>query len=153
MGRMMFTGRCHCGNVRFVFETAKAPEQLGVRACDCSFCTRHGGRTTTDPRGSVRFTIQDGGKLNRYRFGLRTADFLVCGVCGVYLGAVFAEGHMAYATVNVNSFDEGEAFPKEAALSVNYDHETEEERRARRRVRWTPVVDFAEGSDGSEGAR
>jgi hypothetical protein len=71
----------------------------------------------------------------------------------VYLGAVFDDGHMAYATVNVNAFDESDTFPKEASLSVNYDHETEEERRARRRERWTPVVAFAEGSDGSEGAR
>ena len=80
-GSSRFAGRCHCGNIRFVFETAKTPGQLGVRACDCSFCTRHGARTTTDSQGGASFIVRDAAKLNRYRFGLRTADFLVCAAC------------------------------------------------------------------------
>src|SRR5918997_5262358 len=102
----MFTGGCHCGNISFAFETEKTTSQLDVRACDCSFCTRHGGRTTTDPQGSVRFTVRDRAKLNRYRFGLRTADFLICAECGAYVGAVISEDGRAYATLNVNVFDE-----------------------------------------------
>jgi len=147
MDRKRFIGSCHCGNIEFAFETEKAPEQLDVRACDCSFCTRHGGRTTTDSRGSVGFTVRDGTRLNRYRFGLRTADFLICAGCGVYIGVVMADGKRSYATLNANTFDERNAFPDDAT-SVNYDDETVEERMARRRANWTPVVGFME--DGSE---
>lgn len=151
-GATRFTGRCHCGNIEFAFETEKTPEQLDVRACDCSFCTRHGARTTTDPRGGVSFTVRDGVRLNRYRFGLRTADFLICAECGVYVGAVFEDGDGAFATLNVNAFDEREAFPKEA-VPASYDHETEEVRRVRRREKWTPVRRFAAGGDSPGGER
>ena len=147
----MFNGSCHCGNIAFVFETEKTPDQLGVRACDCSFCTRHGGRTTTDPQGSVRFTVRDGARLNRYRFGLRTADFLVCAECGVYVGVVMPDGDRSYVTLNVNAFDERDAFPEDAT-SVNYDDETKEGRMQRRRANWTPVADFVEDGLGRGGS-
>ena len=151
-GTTRFAGRCHCGNVGFVFETAKTPEQLGVRACDCSFCTRHGARTTTDPEGNLRFVVRDAAKLNRYRFGLRTADFLVCAACGVYVGAVFDEGDGAYATLNVNALEERGAFPEEAA-PARYGHETEGKRRVRRKEKWTPVVRFEQNAGELGGAR
>lgn len=152
MDRSGFTGSCHCGNIEFAFETEKTPEQLDVRACDCSFCTRHGGRTTTDPQGSVRFTVRDGAKLNRYRFGLRTADFLICAECGVYVGVVISDDGRSYATLNVNTFDERDAFPDDA-VSVNYDGETVEGRMARRKAKWTPVTGFGEDVVGPEGLR
>lgn len=151
MDRSGFTGSCHCGNVGFAFETKKSPEQLDVRACDCTFCTRHGGRTTTDPDGSVRFVVRDGGKLNRYRFGLRTADFLICAECGVYTGAVISDGGRSYATLNVNAFDERDAFQSDAT-SVNYDDETAGERMRRRRTNWTPVAGFAQSDVWPEAA-
>lgn len=141
-----FSGRCHCGNIRLIFETAKTPQQLGVRACTCSFCTRHGARTTTDPQGSVRITVRDSTKLNRCRFGLRTADFLVCAECGVYPGAIFADGDRLYATLNINAFDECQSFPEESS-PASYDHETEAERRERRKSGWTPVTAFVVADD------
>lgn len=139
-----FAGRCHCGNIEIVFETARTPEELGVRSCTCSFCARHGAITTTDPEGGASFVARDRDKLNRYRFGLKTADFLVCGVCGVYVGAVFADGERSYATLNVNAFEERGVFPRVPEFA-SYDHETEGERRARRVARWTPVLTFDEG--------
>jgi hypothetical protein len=33
-----------------------------------------------------------GSKLLRYRFGLKTADFLVCENCGIYMAAVISTG-------------------------------------------------------------
>ncbi len=135
------SGHCHCRNVLVTFETTKPLEQLVIRACTCSFCTQHGARHVTDPEGFVQITVRDPSKLNRYRFALKTADFLVCRECGIYLGAIYTEGDKSYATVNVNNFEQLEAFLKQPQ-PVSYDHETEIERRARRKAKWTPVRDY-----------
>jgi hypothetical protein len=42
----------------------------------------------SDRTGAVRILVHDPALLIRYGFGLRTADFLLCGRCGTYLGAV-----------------------------------------------------------------
>ena len=70
--------------------------------------------------------------------GSETAEFLVCRTCGVYVGAVMTEAGSAYAIVNVNALASPEAFPA-TAVPVSYDRESEAERRARRRSRWTPA--------------
>src|ERR671939_662142 len=44
-------GTCHCGNIAIVLETGQDPRSLPLRACDCSFCRKHGARTTSDPEG------------------------------------------------------------------------------------------------------
>jgi hypothetical protein len=140
-----FTGGCHCGNVEMMFETRRAPEELAVRACACSFCRRHAARTVTDPEGRARIVVRDPAKLSRYRFGLRTADFLVCRECGVYTAALYAEGGAAYVTLNINAFDASDAFTEEPVV-VDYDGEGEAERRARRKAKWTPVELVESGS-------
>lgn len=138
-------GSCHCGNLRFVFESPVAPGQLPVRACACRFCRGHGARTVSDPRGQVRLAAADEGDLSRYRFGLETADFLVCRRCGVYVSALMTAGGRMYATVNINS-----AEPAAPALGepteVSYAHESASQRRTRRAARWTPVAAFEAGS-------
>src|SRR5437868_9753855 len=83
-----FQASCHCGALAFTFETAIPGSRWQIRACQCSFCRRHAARTTSDPAGRVSFRLRDTGSLLRYRFGLRTADFLVCHHCGVYMAAV-----------------------------------------------------------------
>jgi hypothetical protein len=136
-----FAGRCHCGNVEVTFESCSAPENLVVRSCTCSFCRRHGARCVSDAAGAVRILVHDPALLIRYRFGLRTAEFLVCGRCGSYLGAVMEEGSSAVATINVNNFDPPHPFEREG-VPMRYDDESEPERRARRAAGWTPVVAF-----------
>lgn len=144
----VISGRCHCGNVELAFETGLPIDQLPVRACSCSFCRSHGARCTSDPRGRVRITARDPERLIRYRFGLRTADFLVCGTCGVYVAALLTEGGSAYATVNLNALDALRGLER-TAVEVTYDAETEAERKARRKASWTPaVVEVAGGSEG-----
>ncbi len=83
-------GSCHCGQVRVAFETEVAPEALPVRACTCTFCRRHAPLYTCDAKGRVVFEIGEPQIASRYRFGLESADFLVCGRCGVFVGAVIA---------------------------------------------------------------
>ncbi|MGH7773228.1 MAG: GFA family protein [Candidatus Binatia bacterium] len=136
-----FHGQCHCGNVEVTFETKLRVEELRIRACSCSFCRSHGARTTSDPSGKVKITVHDSSQLIRYRFGLKTADFLVCGRCGVYLGAVMKAGEETYATVNTRTFDHAEKITQEP-LIVTYEGETEAERKARREANWTPVAAF-----------
>jgi hypothetical protein len=131
-------GSCHCGNLEAVFETPSAPEDLVVRSCGCSFCRRHGARCVSDPAGAVRIVVHDPALLLRYGFGLRTADFLVCRRCGVYLGAVMA-AERAVATINVNTFDPPHPFER-AGVPMDYGRETERERRNRRAAGWTPAV-------------
>lgn len=133
-----FAGSCHCGNLEVSFATSRA-QDLVVRSCACSFCRRHGARCVSDPAGAVRILVHDPALLLRYRFGLRTADFLVCRRCGVYLGAVMAAGDRAVATINVNTFDPPHPFER-AGVPMDYGGESEPERRARRATGWTPTV-------------
>jgi hypothetical protein len=136
-----FAGRCHCGNLEVTFEPRSRPEALVVRSCMCSFCRRHGARCVSDPAGAVRILVHDPALLIRYGFGLRTAEFLVCGRCGAYLGAVMSDGGAAVATINVNNFDPPHPFGR-AGVPMRYDRESEPERRARRAAGWTPVLAF-----------
>jgi hypothetical protein len=138
-GPLRLTGGCHCGNLELTFEATRDPGELTVRACGCSFCRRHGGRTISDPKGRVEFAIHDPALLSRYSFGLGTAQFLVCQTCGVYVGAVMADDGSAYAIININALQTPEVLAK-AAVPVSYDHESATGRRTRRRALWTPAT-------------
>jgi hypothetical protein len=134
--RRTLRGACHCGLVTVEFETER-PEDLPVRACQCSFCRRHGARTVADPEG--RLTIRaEPGSLNRYGFGLRTADFLLCACCGTYVAAVVTANGASRATLNAaGTLLAG--FETRPAEPVSYDGETAEARIARRLGAWTPT--------------
>jgi hypothetical protein len=130
---------CHCGNLSARYECSTATGALTPRACGCGFCHKHNARTTSDPKGRATISARDPAGLTRYRFGQRTADFLVCGNCGVYLGALFTdEDGAAYATLNANTFANAQALP-ETSEAVHYDKESAGEKNARRRVHWTPA--------------
>ena len=96
-----------------------------------------GARSPIRPAGS-RSWSRTRPALSRYRFGLGTAEFLVCRTCGVYVGAVMSEAGSAYAIVNVNALATPEVFAA-TTVPVSYERELEAERRARRRSRWTPA--------------
>jgi hypothetical protein len=134
-----FRGRCHCGALEVDFRTRIAPEAMPVRACQCSFCRRHQTRTVADPAGSAAFAERELGAAVRYRFGLWTADYLICGRCGVYLGAAVIEPGSAVAIVNAPVLDDHRAFGRRAE-PVTYDHEDVATRVARRRATWTPLL-------------
>jgi hypothetical protein len=87
----------------------------------------------------VEFRERTHGALHRYRFGKLTADFLICGKCGVYLGAAISAAHGSYAIVNTNALlpiPENLAAP----VATSYENETAEQRIARREQRWTPMT-------------
>lgn len=135
---MRYSGQCHCGKVRASFETQKTPQELGVRTCQCVFCRRHGAVNISDPEGCITIdaVLDD---LTRYRFALRTADFLICRHCGVYFAAVMGEGDKICATINVNG-SRMEAFFGIEEAPVDYDAETTEDRIIRRYAKWTPTI-------------
>jgi hypothetical protein len=131
-------GGCHCGNLRYAFETKLALAALPLRGCQCSFCRHHGARSTSDPDGRIRFEIRDPQHLTRYRFGLKTADFLICGKCGIYVGATMREGSRAWAIINANTLDDV-AQLTQALVPMDYDGEDAPRRLARRKQRWSPA--------------
>lgn len=136
--KTVISGSCHCGKVTFRLVASRPPEELPVRACSCGFCRKHAVLTTSDPDGHVTFAAADPGALRRYRFGLKTADFLICRDCGVYLGALMPDGDAAYAIVNVNACEEPARF-LQSPLAMDYGGEDEAGRLARRRANWTPA--------------
>ena len=134
-----YEGSCHCGAIGWTYRTALVPSRWPVRSCQCSFCRRHATRCTSDPAGSVEFSIADRDALHRYRFGLQTAEFLMCRHCGVYIGA-YADGPGGrFATLNLNALkSQVDGLP--AATATFYDSEDREGRILRREHRWTPVA-------------
>ena len=74
-----------------------------------------------------------------YRFGSRTADYLVCRRCGVYVGAVCETPAGLRAVINTNALTDRAAF-SQAASAPDYDGEATEDRLARRARNWTPAV-------------
>jgi hypothetical protein len=143
MNTHTYEGGCHCGNLAYVFEATADLAALGLRACQCSFCRAHNARNTSDPRGTVRIRVRDASQLNRYRFGLKTADFLICRTCGVYIGALLGENGKSWITVNVNTL-----LPPPGPEAVLAPHDFSAENTAsridRRKAKWTPVVEFGE---------
>jgi hypothetical protein len=140
--RQTFSGGCHCGNLTYAFEASAPLEALGLRRDMCRFCRAHGARNTSDPNGAMHIRVRDAAKLSRYRFGLKTADFLVCRDCGVYIGALLEDGGRAWFTVNVNTFREKPP-PDFPAVPQDFDSEDTHTRIARRKAKWTPVAEFA----------
>ena len=132
-------GGCHCGNITIVYKTAMAPEETHPRACQCTFCRKHNTSAISDADGELTVTVGEGNKLSRYRFGLRTADFLVCRECGVYMGAFMpgADENTGFATLMSAVLDERARYPEGQAIS--YGGEEKEGRLARRRKVWTPT--------------
>lgn len=130
--RTRHVGQCQCGAIRFAFESDR---QLAPRACQCSFCRKHGARTVTDPGGSAELAL--GPETLCYRFGSKVADYLICGRCGVYVGALAEIDGRAYVTLNLNAFDDPQADLE--AAPVSYDGEGAAAKADRRRSRWTPV--------------
>jgi hypothetical protein len=138
-----YEGSCHCGAISYAYRTGLPVSQWVVRACQCSFCRSHAAMTTSDPAGSVEFRIGRPEYLSLYRFGLKTADFVLCRNCGTYLAARIATPNGSYAVVNLRALAR---LPPElpSAQPVSYDAESAESRIARRESRWTPVIATAD---------
>ena len=133
------TGGCHCGNIRVQVRLTRLPADMLIRSCACSFCRSHGTRTVSDPAGQADLWASDWDLVQRYRFGSRTADYLLCRSCGVYVGAVCETPSGPRTVINTLCLSNRETFTQQPARP-DYDGEETEARLSRREANWMPVV-------------
>ena len=135
----MIEGGCHCGNVRLALAWPADAARIPARACTCTFCRKHGATWTSHPQASLVLRIADPARVERYAFGTRTADFLVCTRCGVPVAATCRIDGRDYAVVNINTF-EGVDPARFDRSDSDVEGETVDDRLARRRSRWIADV-------------
>ena len=139
---MRIEGKCHCGNITYVLRWPGAGTDIPVRACGCTFCTKHGGVYTSHRDAELAAVVLDAGLVSRYRFGTGTAEFYLCSRCGVVPFVTSAIEDNLYAVVNVNSFEGIDPACFSRAVT-DFDGETTESRLGRRKRNWIPSVSIA----------
>ena len=132
-------GGCHCGNLRIALRLTESAHDIRTRACGCSFCRGHATCTVSDPLGAVEVWASDWSLVESYRFGSRTADFLICRRCGIYIGATCETPSGARAVINTRCLETRAAFTRPPA-PTDHDGETTADRIARRAANWTPTI-------------
>jgi len=140
---MLIDGRCHCGNVSFALTWEPDPIEIPARACDCSFCVKHGGVWTSNPRGSLEVRLEDPSLVSQYAFGTRTAQFHVCARCGVVPVVTSRIDDRLYAVASVNAF-EGVAASLLRHTPASFDGEGTDSRLERRKRNWIGDVRIIE---------
>jgi hypothetical protein len=79
---MDYTGRCHCGKVRFSFSTEEITEG---RRCNCSLCIRRGAVMSAIYVPAKDFKPhQNCDDMSAYQWNDRVVDALFCKTCGVF---------------------------------------------------------------------
>lgn len=131
---MIYRGACHCGAVRAEFETETIPR---LRADGCSFCRSRGVKSASDPNGALR--LWSANPLIRYRFGHRTADFLICSSCGTYVATMMDGPRGPVGVANIVGLFIRE-LREEEAEKTSFESEGEADRITRRLSRWTPMT-------------
>ena len=135
-----YTGGCYCRNITFEMETASELSSYSPRACDCNFCTKHSASYISDNNGKLTISAKNESDLNRYKQGDEIADFLICKICGVLVGACYEDRGRLYATVNSKAVDRDFDFAIDTVVSpktLNGDR-----KKQRWRDFWFSNVDF-----------
>jgi hypothetical protein len=96
----LLQGSCHCGRIAFSFSSRIPPEKFTPRACDCSFCQRHGALYISDPDGSLVLDVKEATALGEYQFRHKLATFLFCRNCGVVVAVLFKTEDRIFGSVN-----------------------------------------------------
>jgi hypothetical protein len=139
---MLISGSCHCRNISFELRWEPEPTEIPARACNCSFCAKHGGVWTSCPTGSLTVRVTDPALVSNYDFGTKTARFHICAACGVVPIVTSRIDSQLYAVVNVNAFEGVDsALLRQAPAS--FDSENEAVRLARRKRNWISIVEYA----------
>ena len=139
---MILNGKCHCGNIAFELEWEGDPTGIPARACGCSFCVKHGGVWTSDPKSRLVVAMDDASLVSKYAFGSRTATFHVCSRCGTVPLATSEIANHLYAVVNVNTLENVDPSRLNHA-TANFDGEDVASRLARRTRNWIADVSFS----------
>ena len=141
---MLINGKCHCDNIAFTLEWEGSQPEIPARACGCSFCIKHGGVWTSNPKSTLRVTTSDPSLVSKYVFGTRTATFHVCSRCGSVPLVTSEIGNQLYAVVNVNVFENVDQSWLRRTSS-NFEGENVESRLARRQRNWIADIRITEG--------
>ena len=128
---MLITGKCHCGNIGIELDWEGDPPRVPARACGCSFCVKHGGVWTSNPKSRLRIRCRDPSLVSKYEFGTRTATFHVCAQCGIVPFVTCEMANRLYAVVNVNALENVEPAWLDRA-SADFEGEDLDSRLARR---------------------
>ena len=136
---MNIEGACHCRNITYTLRWPDDGSTIPVRACSCSFCTKHGGTYTSHGEAALTAVVHDDTLVTQYRFGTATADFYVCSRCGVVPFVTSLIEDQLYAVVNVNSFEGIDPSSFSRAVT-DFDGETTDSRLDRRQRNWIPSV-------------
>ena len=136
-------GRCHCGNIRFELACEPEPAEIRARACDCTFCTKHGGLWTSNPKGSLRIAVADPALVSKYSFGTHTATFHICARCGVVPVVTSEIDGRTYAVVSVNAL-EGVDPSRIQRAPISFEGEDVGSRLERRKRGWIADVRYVE---------
>jgi hypothetical protein len=99
-------GRCDCGRVQATLDTALGASEFAPRACDCSFCRKHGAAWVSDPRGALRVEARATHDLSVYRQGSETAEMLLCAQCGVVVAVVFEHHDGVFGAINAGCLED-----------------------------------------------
>ncbi len=134
-------GRCHCGNIAFELDWPGDPLEIPARACGCSFCVKHGGLWTSNPKARLAVTIRDRRLVSPYAFGTRTATFHICSRCGAVPIVTSEIDGCTYAVVNVNVLENVDPASLRRT-SADFEGEGLESRLGRRKRNWIPTVQF-----------
>jgi hypothetical protein len=138
---MLIHGSCHCGNISFDLAWEPDPREIPARACDCTFCSKHGGLWTSYPGGKLEVAVADPALVSRYEFGTKTATFHVCTRCGVVPVVTSELDGRTYAVVSVKTFENVDPAMLRPG-PVTFEGEDVGSRLARRKRNWIGEVRF-----------
>lgn len=131
---MIYRGSCHCGAISAKYET---DESVSLRQDGCGFCSSRGVKSASDPNG--RLTLVSQLRLTRYRFGHKTADFLICPTCGTYVATQMEGPRGPVGVLNVVGLAIA-VLKDEPATLASLEGESVDGRIQRRLSRWTPMT-------------
>jgi hypothetical protein len=135
-------GGCHCGALRYRFEAGVSVSSLATRTCGCSYCVKAGAVYASDPHGRLILFAENQSRVHTYQMGHRTASFVRCPACGVYVCAVARfDGGREKAVLNVNTLDDPNRMAR-PGKAFDFEGETSEARMKRRGAGWIGTVEW-----------
>lgn len=134
-------GGCHCKAVKIEFSTGNPVSSTHPRACDCSFCQKHGAAYLSDSNGALLIFCKSPEDLLSYRQGSENAQFLMCAHCGILVAVVFSQDSIIYGAVNASCLDRFAEFASPETSSPQVLDATDKVSRWTRL--WIPRVTFA----------
>lgn len=138
---MIYHGQCHCGAIGIELASDRPPAEQILGACGCTFCRKHNARAFSDPRAHVTLIAKEPEQLQRYTFGLKTSEQIICRRCGVYAAMLLTDEitGAVWSVINVDALDDRALFTRVPEVR-DFSAEDREGRIARRKSRWSPTT-------------